>query len=153
IGYMKLPEVRAGSYRLSRLLCVLALAGLTACAPPVDPPVAIAKSQQAREQGKFPEAIIELKNLLQAYPDHTEAHFLLGTAYLESGAAERAQEELQAALDRGFDPKQVLPELGKALVVREKYKEALEATDPGRVAGAQNSPEVLNIRSIAQLAL
>ena len=58
--------------------------------------------------------------------------FLLGTAYLEAGDAPFASVELQKAPALGYDPKQVLPELGKSLIAQEKFKEALDATDPAQ---------------------
>ena len=59
----------------------------------------------------------------------------------------------EKALALGFDPKQVLPELAKSLIVQEKFKEALDATDPARVPSAQGSPEILNVRAFAQLGM
>ncbi len=113
----------------------------------------IASSKTHRQKGEYQAAIIQLRNVLQQNPDHAEARYLLGTAYLESGEAAFATVELRKAQDLGYDPKLILPELGKSLIAQEKFKEALDATDPATVAGAQSSPEILNVRTFAQLGL
>lgn len=134
------------------LSIALLLASVAGCDTASDPASLIAKSQAYSEKGDFPAAIIELRNVLQDNPDHVEARYLLGKAYLDSGEVTFATVELQKAAALGYDPKRVLPELAKSLILEDKAKEALEATDPASVPGAQGSPEILNIRSVAQLA-
>ena len=135
-------------FLLTAVLLAVAAAG---CTPSSDPASLIASSQVYRQKGNYPAAIIELRNLLQQNPDHAEARYLLGTAYLESGEAAFATLELQKAQTLGYDAKQVLPELAKSLIAQEKFKEALDATDPAKIPSAQGSPEILNVRAFAQL--
>ncbi len=134
-------------------MSVLMLAAAAGCDTHSDPASLIASAKAYRQKGDIPAAIIELRNLLGQDPNHPEARYMLGTAYLETGEATFATVELEKALALGFDPGQALPELAKSLIVREKFKEALDATDPARVAGAQGSPEILNVRAFAQLGM
>jgi putative PEP-CTERM system TPR-repeat lipoprotein len=123
------------------------------CGSNNDPVALIAKAQGYRQKGDLPAAIIELRNALQVNPENGEARYLLGTAYLESGEAAFATVELNKALDSGYDGKLVLPELAKSLIAQEKFKEALDATDPATVPNAQGSPEILNVRAYAQMLM
>ncbi len=135
------------------LLAVLMLTAVAGCDRPSDPASLIASAKSYRQKGDIPAAIIELRNVLQQDPDNAEARYLLGKSFLESGDATFATVELEKALTLGYDAKQALPELAKSLIVREKFKEALDATDPARVASAQGSPEILNVRAFAQLGM
>jgi putative PEP-CTERM system TPR-repeat lipoprotein len=135
------------------LLAALTLAAATGCARPSDPASLIASANAYRQKGEFPAAIIELRNVLQQDPDHAEARFLLGTAYLETADPAYATIELQKAEALGYDPKKVLPALAKSLFLQERFKEALEATDRAKVATGQHWPEILNVRAWAQLGM
>jgi putative PEP-CTERM system TPR-repeat lipoprotein len=137
--------------RITPFLIALLVAVLAGCSVSTDPATLIAKAQTFRQKGDYASAIIELRNALQANPENAEARYLLGTAYLESGEAAFATVELQKALTGGYDPKKVLPDLAKSLIVQEKFKEALEATDPASVPSAQGSPEIMTIRAYAQI--
>jgi len=137
--------------RITPVLIALLVAVLAGCSVSTDPATLIAKAQTFRQKGDYASAIIELRNALQANPENAEARYLLGTAYLESGEAAFATVELQKALTGGYDPKKVLPDLAKSLIVQEKFKEALEATDPASVPSAQGSPEIMTIRAYAQI--
>jgi len=124
-----------------------------ACGQTSDPVALIAKAQAYRKNGDYPAAIIELRNALQLNPENGEARYLLGTAYLESGDAAFATVELKKALDSGYDGRRVLPDLAKSLIAQEKFKEAIDETDPATVPNAQGSPEILNVRAYAQMLM
>ena len=84
----------------------LLLAAVAGCDTPSDPASLIASAQAQRKKGDFPAAIIN-RRILQDNPDHPEARFLLGSAYLETGEPTFAMVELEKARALGFDPKQV----------------------------------------------
>jgi len=142
----------------SRRLVLGFLAALTfavgaGCVQPSDPTSLIASANAYRQKGEFRAAIIELRNVLQQNPDHAEARFLLGKTYLETSETAFATVELRKAEALGYDPKQLVPELAKSLFLQDKFNEALDATDPAKVASVQGSPEILNVRAWAQLGM
>ena len=135
------------------MFAALLPAVIAGCGVTDDPQTLIAKAQDHRQQGNREAAIIELKNALQKQPEHAEARYLLGLAYLDGGESQRAEVELSKALSLGRDPKQVLPPLAKSMILQRKFEESLVATDPARVAGARGSAEILNLRALAELSL
>lgn len=126
---------------------------LAACTKVSDPDAMVARAVTLREKGDDAAAMIVLKNALQHNPDHGEARYLLGKTFIDIGEPAFAAVELQKALDLEFDAKRVLPELTKALILQEKFMEALDVSDPDKVAGARGSVDVLSLRAIAQLGL
>jgi putative PEP-CTERM system TPR-repeat lipoprotein len=134
-------------------LAALTLAVGAGCVQPSDPTSLIASANAYRQKGEFRAAIIELRNVLQQNPDHAEARFLLGKTYLETSETAFATVELRKAEALGYDPKQLVPELAKSLFLQDKFNEALDATDPAKVASVQGSPEILNVRAWAQLGM
>src|SRR3990167_9352632 len=85
------------------LLAALTLAAIAGCGAPSDTQSLIAKAQEYRQKGDDMAAIIELKNLLQKNPDHAQARYLLGLAYLRAGDEASAEAELRRALKLGND--------------------------------------------------
>lgn len=67
------------------MFAALLPAVIAGCGVTDDPQTLIAKAQDHRQQGNREAAIIELKNALQKQPEHAEARYLLGLAYLDGG--------------------------------------------------------------------
>ncbi|PWT73559.1 MAG: PEP-CTERM system TPR-repeat protein PrsT [Proteobacteria bacterium] len=135
------------------VLLVIALAAGVGCVQQSDPASLIAKANAYRQKGDFRAATIELRNVLQQNPGHAEARFLLGTTYLEMAEPAFAAIEFQKAQDLGYDPNKVLPCIVKSLFLQERFREALNAIDPSKVANLPDSPEILNARAWAQVGM
>lgn len=98
----------------------------------------LAEARRYHQQGDERAAVIELKNLLQANPRQAGARLLLGEVYLEAGDAASAENELRRALQLGLPPADVLPALGRALLMQGQYDKLLAeiALDPAHPISA-----------------
>ncbi len=85
---------------------------------------------QRFEKKQYESAIIQLRNILQADPDHLPARILLGKARLFSGNAAAAQKELEFARKLGADKSLIAIPLAQALTAQHKYQEVLDSFDP-----------------------
>ncbi len=94
-------------------------------------------------------AIIELRNALQAEPDHVDARALLGRVYVATEDMAAAEKELSRALDRGAPPQALLVDLGIALFGLERHEELLERVnaEPDWPAATQARIEALRGRA------
>ncbi|MEC5161319.1 MULTISPECIES: XrtA/PEP-CTERM system TPR-repeat protein PrsT [unclassified Janthinobacterium] len=136
--------------RRAALCAALMLAGLTACqrAPGADG--FIAEARQYRQNGQLKAAVIQLKNALQARPNDTAARQLLGEVYIEAGDPLSAEKELRRALALGATPVQIMPALGKAMLMMGQNEKVL--AEIRLDAGAPEQPEVVALRANAYLA-
>lgn len=75
------------------------------------------------EAGQAATASIELKNVARKRDQDGEVRFLLGRALLESGDAAGAEIELERALKLKHSPEQVLPQLARAMLALQKYRQ------------------------------
>src|SRR5688500_4252532 len=92
-----------GAIRLAAFCLVAILAaGCREKAPAIDQ--ILAEAEQARAAGRHEAAIIHLKNVVQKAPEHAEARYRLGVAYLDTGDYASAEKELRRAQDLRYDP-------------------------------------------------
>ena len=79
-----------------RILCaIILLQVLTACGKGDSVEEHIARASQFIATSEYDSAVIELKNALQKDNQSSEARWLLGKVYLESGDVLSAEKELQ----------------------------------------------------------
>ena len=145
------PALNPSSY-ISGLLLALALI-LAACGRPPDSTQLLAEAQKYELRGDFAAAIIQLKNLLQHEPQHSQARLRLGELYLRTGDPRAAEMQLQLALSAGYESKATLALLAKAIFQQGNFRKLLEATrasDHGEIA---KQPEILALRGHAYLSL
>lgn len=118
-----------------------------------EPDAILAKVKQEREKREFTAAIINLKNLLQQVPDNSEARYLLGLTYSDSGDFRSAESDLRRALELGYDKTKVIPTLGKALLNIGEFQKVLDQTKVEGEMSNQTQAEILTLRAQASLAL
>lgn len=118
------------------LLCALALASCGG-----DTPDALVKSaRDFLDKGDSNSAVIQLRNALQKAPNNAEARYLLGSLLIDRRDPATAVRELRTALELGYPPDQVIPQLTRALVDDGDAKEMLaefgdrNLADPGAQA-------------------
>jgi putative PEP-CTERM system TPR-repeat lipoprotein len=133
------------------LLSLLFAGGLTACSKSQDTQALISEAKAYQKKGEAKAAIIQLKNALQKNPDDREARQLLGIIYHESGDAQSAEKELRKALSLGASPAEVLPTLGKVLLLQGQFQKVLDDVKPPE--GAKPDPQLLAVRGNAYLGL
>jgi putative PEP-CTERM system TPR-repeat lipoprotein len=84
------------------------------------------KAQELIEQGRFGEASIQLKKLLQSTDEMPRARALLGRALLETGRAEEAESQLRKAREAGVSPDEYAVALATAYLLQAKHDRILE---------------------------
>lgn len=97
-------------------------------------------------------AVIELKNALQAQPDHAPARILLGRVYLQVGDAAAAEKELSRAQALGAARSEWLLELAQAHLGMGQLREALALLEPRKGDQAGLAARILALRSRAQVS-
>jgi Flp pilus assembly protein TadD len=76
-----------------RVVVLLVLALVSAgCADKITPDQMLASAKQERDKGNYKSAIVHLKSLLQQYPQHAEARYLLGVTYNDTGDFKGAEQ-------------------------------------------------------------
>ena len=125
------------SSSLSRaaLLAALLATCLPACKDKPDAPRLIAEAQAYQKKGDSKAAVIQLKNVLQANPEHTTARALLGDFYLEGGDVPSAEKEYRRARQAGMADADILPRLARVMLLQQQF-EAVLATLPDKPPSA-----------------
>jgi len=102
--------------------------------------------------GDYAAAVVELRNVLQADPDHLPARLLIGRSFLRLGDARSAEGALQRARTLGIDDDHVLGPLALAYLMQGKYEELLAEIPTGGRSTASRA-DVLVARGMALLEL
>ena len=117
-----------------------------------DVPVFYENALRLFEDGAFDDAVIELRNVLQADPSHLPARLLIGRAYLRLGNPRSAETALHRARELGIDEDHVLGPLALSYLMQGKYEDLLaEIPSGGRSIGSR--ADVLVARGMAYLEL
>ncbi len=112
----------------------------------------VAEAAKALQKGDLKAAQLQLRNAVRDDPQNAEAHFQLARVNLFLADPVAAQREAEAARDRGYDPKKVVPLLAQAYLMQGKNRELLKdfsATNKDPALDAQ----ILVVRGYAQAAL
>ncbi|AWL11668.1 hypothetical protein HMF8227_01187 [Saliniradius amylolyticus] len=121
----------------------------------------IACSPQSKEQqlqdihatikaGEERAAIIELKNLIKAFPGYAPARLTLGRLYLKQGDYETADKELSRAYELSPRQSGLVGDLTQIYVLQERYLDAIEL---GQKQEAVDSPKSQAYQIVAHLEL
>lgn len=108
---------------------------LAACAPKT-PEDMVRSAGVAIQQGRLAEAVITLKQAIQAEPQSGPLRSLLGSALLKQGEPVAAEVEFRKAMELKTDPSGVVPSLAKSLQDQGQPKKvldefgAIQLTDP-----------------------
>ncbi|MES2263514.1 MAG: XrtA/PEP-CTERM system TPR-repeat protein PrsT [Pseudomonadota bacterium] len=132
------------------LRCTLAVAllaaSLSGCDRSQNNPKLIAQARQYQQRGETRAAVIQLKNVLQKEPNNAVARVLLGDLYMEGGDVMSAEKEYRRARQAGIADGEILPRLGKSLLLQGQYEQML--TD---LPADTRQPEILALRAGALL--
>jgi putative PEP-CTERM system TPR-repeat lipoprotein len=130
---------------------LLVTVSLAACEGRENVGALISEAHAYQKKGESKAAIIQLKNALQKNPDNAEARSLLGNIYYETGDVGSAEKEIRKALALGADPADLLPTLGKVLLLERQYQKVLDEVK--QPAGAAPDPRYLSLQGHAYLGL
>jgi putative PEP-CTERM system TPR-repeat lipoprotein len=106
------------------------------------------EAQQYMAKGETRAAVIQLKNALQQTPSNGGARLMLGKLYLDSGDVMSAEKELRRALEFGANPGDVMPALGRSMLLQGQYQKVLD-----EVKADEQQPQLQSLRGHALLGL
>ncbi|MBI5430610.1 MAG: PEP-CTERM system TPR-repeat protein PrsT [Nitrosomonadales bacterium] len=130
---------------------LLLMCGLAACSKTQSTQNLISEARKYHQNGDNNSAIIQLKNALQKDPKDSEARYLLGTLYNETGDPQSAEKEIRKAMSLGMNSDKALPDLARALLAQGLFQKVLDETKDS--PEAQTDPEISTFRGNAYLAL
>lgn len=137
---------------MTRLVApMLLMLTLGACHSARDADTLMDQARQYHARGETRSAIIELKNALQKTPDNASARLLLGEVYIDAGDAVSAEKELRRAKALGMAPAEVLPRLGKVMLMQGQFQKLLDDIKPDPANPRQTA--LLVLRANAHLGL
>lgn len=136
----------------ARLLLALLLS-LSIPAPVFADDAALDRAVQMIEAGKAREAELLMRNTLEDSPDDLELRFLLGKLYVDQYAAKAGERELRASLAAGMPRDVVLPVLGRALLLQERFEQLLKEFDTDLAMSESLRSRILTLRALAHAAL
>jgi putative PEP-CTERM system TPR-repeat lipoprotein len=130
---------------LLRILLLLLVAG---CSRHQDEANLMKEARTYAARGEAKAAVIQLKNVLQQTPSHGQARLMLGALYLDIGDVQSADKELRRALELKVNPGDVLPLLGKTLLLQGQYQKLLDD-----LPADEQQPQLMALRGHALLGL
>ncbi len=98
----------------------------------------LAHAKDALDQGRYNEAVIQLKNAVNINPSSSEGRYLLGELYVNMGNGAAAEKELQRAAELGVAGDAIVPLMGDALLQQGKADDVIKSyqvkeTDPAQI--------------------
>ncbi|WP_373986917.1 XrtA/PEP-CTERM system TPR-repeat protein PrsT [Duganella sp. BuS-21] len=133
---------------LLRVLLLLLLLLLAGCGRSHSDGDLMQEARKHTARGEAKAAIIQLKNVLQQSPSNGRARLMLGQLYLDTGDVQSADKELRRALALKVPAGDVLPSLGKALLLQGQYQQLLDD-----VPADERQPVLMLLRGHALLGL
>src|SRR5690606_30499216 len=116
------------SLKAQRALLPIALAVslLVAACGRDDPNAMLGSANDYLAKNDVPAAIIQIKNALQADPNHAEARVMLGQTLLLNRDPVGAETEFRKALDLGVPPERVVPALARSMLMLNRASEVTQ---------------------------
>ncbi len=115
------------------------------------PPIPLADSltlaRQYQSSGQLGASLHLCQQVIHAYPDDFEAHYLLGSLYLQMGDPRQALAQLQWALHLRGDWAPAWQELGNAWMMLGNPEEAARAYEQGLTFAPADGPLLLSLGS------
>ena len=131
-------------------ICAL-LTALCACETDISYDEHVTRANQFIASSNYSSAVIELKNALLKDSQSSEARWLLGKVYFDTGDARSAEKELQRALALGWPPNDVIPILAESLLVQGKYTQVGELAESS--LNSQSESRLLAAKAMAAKGL
>ncbi len=104
------------------------------------------------QQGKLPEAVIHLKNALQANSEHLPSRLLMAEVLIGQGNGAAAEVELKYAQSHGVNTNRLLPLFAEAYILQDKYRQVLESAKAAS-RGVRLESKLAYLRGKAHLGL
>lgn len=144
-------------YRRPRLLtlsalmvALLATLGLSGCEKNEGDALAAIKAQIAKNENAA--ADIELKNLVQRFPESGEGRYLRGIQLQKAGDGAAAMQEFKRALDLKFDANKVVPEMARSLQAQGRTMQLSDDFSNVTLTDADAAAELHTLVALANLS-
>jgi len=137
-------------FSVSALILLAALISACSGESGVDEKVRYERALNAWQAGDARAAVIDLKSILQQNPASADARFLMGKIHVRLGFGPDAEKELRRALESGVSREEVLPYLGRALLLQKRSDELFKEIS---VESAQKDAELLALQGEAYLMM
>lgn len=135
--------------KLSPMLCAMLIPLLlVGCGSKSSHDQMLAEARQLEARGETRSAIIMLKNLVRDAPRDAGARMKLGCLYLDTGDILSAEKEMRRALELGMPATEVMPWLGKTMLLQGHFEQML-----AQIAADPQQPRLLALRGHALLGL
>ena len=135
---------------MRNILFTLVLVTLAACGGTESSEQYLLRAKGFMAESDYKAATIELKNALRLDADATEARWLLGKIYLDTGDVQSAEKELQRAQALGWQADDIYPALAQAWLAQGKLEEVM-GLDYKALSSVAAS-RLLSSQAMAQLA-
>lgn len=135
---------------ITGMLLVIVATMLTACGSAASDKELIKSAQSYMAEKQVREAVIELKNALQANPKNAEARYLLAEVNFQIGNLASAEKEYERALEMGWGAEDALIGMLRAMMAQKKYKEVLESPNITTGWSATAQANLLALEALAQ---
>ena len=150
---MQSKSTMIGDVRRSTLPIVFLALLVTGCGLGLDAEARLERAETALAGGEYRAAIIDAKNVLLDEPDNAAARILLGRASLAIGDGASAEKELRRAIELGAEPASVFVDLGRALVILQKFDAVIEEIDPALASTEADRLAAMRVRGEALIGL
>ncbi|MCB1923457.1 MAG: PEP-CTERM system TPR-repeat protein PrsT [Gammaproteobacteria bacterium] len=138
-------------FRTAISALVFATIALLSGCTDLSPDALINRAEQAFAEKRFNAAVIDLKAVLRANPNHARARWLLGELYLETQDGASAEKEFRRAASLGVSEDGTVPQVARALLLQHKIddvialttKETISPRASGELAAAQAAAYLL----------
>ncbi|MCP5141364.1 MAG: PEP-CTERM system TPR-repeat protein PrsT [Chromatiales bacterium] len=129
------------------------LLSLSIAPPAAAGDAALGRAMQMIESGQLREAEQLMRDTLKDSPDDLELRFLLGKLYVDQNAAGPGEQELRKVLKAGMPRDVVLPVLGRALLLQERFEQLLNELDTDLNMSEPLRSRILTLRALAHDAI
>jgi putative PEP-CTERM system TPR-repeat lipoprotein len=136
-----------------KLLMLTLLVLVTSCSAPKDNKTLLTEAKASIENSKYPEAAINLKNIIQSDPKHAEARQLLGKIYLKVDNFAGAEKELTKALEIAPNNESTKLLLAKTYLLISKFTNVTETLAEPKFTNANDQVYALLLLGQANLSL
>lgn len=127
-------DSRERSWRRTGIACALAYSLLIAgCDFFLDADARVTRAQQHMASADYRAAMIDLKNAVQAEPDHLQGRLLLAEVSLQLGDPVSAEKELRFAIDKGAEPSATSDLAARSALALGQRRELLARIDAGEL--------------------
>lgn len=134
------------------IICTIILIGsMAGCQRSLSVENLVMEAQQYRQRGESQAAIIQLKNAIQKDPENQQARIILGQIYIDIGDPLSAEKEFRKALSLGSNLSEIMPQLGKSMLMLGRAEQLLTEMNQTQINDSQ--PELSALLANALLAV